>query len=101
MKVVVIEDSPEIAKAISQTFKLRWVDATISSVAEGAKGIELVGTEAPDIVLLDINLPDMSGFEVIDEIRRFSKVPIVILTVRQGAIDELIGLESGATEEYM
>ena len=98
MKVVVIEDSPEIAKAISLTFHLRWVDANILSVAEGAKGIELVGTEDPDIVILDINLPDISGFEVINEIRRFSKVPIVILTARQGAFDELIGLESGADE---
>ncbi|MFC2122446.1 response regulator transcription factor [Bacteroidota bacterium] len=98
MKVVIIEDSPEIAKAISLTFRLRWADACISTVAEGAKGIELVGTEDPDIVILDINLPDISGFEVLSEIRRFSKVPIVILTAREGSFDELIGLESGADE---
>ena len=55
-------------------------------------------SESPDIVLLDINLPDMSGFDVLESIRLFSDVPVIILTVRGEQIDELTGLEMGADD---
>ncbi len=98
MKALFIEDSQEIVNVVSLTFKLRWPEATFLSAAEGAKGIEMVEAESPDIVILDINLPDMSGFDVLERIRLFSDVPIIILTVRGEQIDELTGLEMGADD---
>jgi two-component system KDP operon response regulator KdpE len=98
LKVLLIEDSPEIIKGVSLTFKLRWPDAQVISAEEGRKGIKAVETESPDIVILDINLPDINGFEVLENIRRFSDVPVIILTVREDEVDELRGLEMGADD---
>ncbi len=98
MKVLLIEDSPEIVKGVALTFKLRWPDANVLSAEEGAKGLIAVETESPDIVILDINLPDMTGFEVLENIRLFSDVPVIFLTVREDEVDELRGLETGADD---
>jgi DNA-binding response OmpR family regulator len=98
LKVLLIEDSPEIIKGVSLTFKLRWPDAQVISAEEGRRGIKMVETESPDIVILDINLPDINGFEVLENIRRFSDVPVIILTVREDEVDELRGLEMGADD---
>lgn len=98
MKILLIEDSPEIVKGVTLTFKLRWPDATVMSSDEGEKGISLVEEESPDIIILDINLPDMTGFDVLEAIRTFSDVPVVVLTVRDDQMDELKGLELGADD---
>jgi len=98
MKVLLIEDSPEILKGVSLTFGLRWPDATVLTAMEGMSGVELVEKESPDIVILDLNLPDITGFEVLEHIRKFSEVPIIILTVRDNEVDELRGLEMGADD---
>jgi len=98
VKALLIEDSQEIVNVVSLTFGLRWPEATFLSADAGAKGIKMVETESPDIVILDINLPDMSGFDVLERIRLFSDVPIIILTVRGEQIDELTGLEMGADD---
>jgi len=98
VKVLLIEDSPEIAKGVSLTFKLRWPDAQVITKEKGWDGIKAVENESPDIVILDINLPDITGFEVLENIRRFSDVPVIILTVREDEVDELRGLEMGADD---
>ena len=98
MKLLLIDDSPEVVESVSLCFELRWPEVNFISADEGAKGIKMVETESPDIVILDINLPDMSGFDVLERIRLFSDVPIIILTVRGEQIDELTGLEMGADD---
>ena len=98
MKVVVIDDSPEIIEVVSLCFQLRWTDAGILSASTGAAGLELVEGESPDMVILDIGLPDMEGFDVLREIRRFSHVPVIMLTVRGEDIDVAKGLEMGADD---
>ncbi len=69
-----------------------------SSAPNGTKGLELIEAENPDIVILDIGLPDIDGFQVLREIRRFSQVPVIMLTVRAGDIDVVKGLEMGADD---
>ncbi|MFC1932641.1 response regulator transcription factor [Chloroflexota bacterium] len=98
MKVVVIDDSPEIIEVVTLCFQLRWSDATMVSADTGAKGLELVEKENPDVVILDIGLPDMDGFQVLREIRRFSQVPVIMLTVRGEDTDVAKGLELGADD---
>jgi len=98
MKVLLIEDDKEIIDAIALAFKIRWPEATVVSSRLGEKGIELVETESPDIVILDLGLPDISGFDVLREIRRFSGVPTIILTVRADEADVVKGLEWGADD---
>lgn len=100
MKVLVIEDDAEVVEAVSTCFEMRWPDATVISTSEGGKGVELVETELPDIVILDLGLPDIDGFKVLQQIRLFSNVPILILTVRDQKLDIARGLELGA-EDYL
>ncbi|MDI6814756.1 MAG: response regulator transcription factor [Dehalococcoidales bacterium] len=98
MKVVIIEDQAEIVEAVSMCFELRWPDATILSTGEGIKGLELIEAELPDVVVLDLGLPDIEGFEVLRQIHFFSDVPIVVLTVRNQKMDIVKGLELGADD---
>ncbi len=98
MKVLLIEDDREIVDAISLAFQIRWPEARLISTRLGQKGVELVESEQPDIVILDLGLPDISGFEVLRQIRLFSQVPTIILTVRSEEADIVKGLEWGADD---
>jgi len=98
MKIVVVDDSPEIVEVVSICLQLRWSDAIILSASNGIKGLELVKIQKPDIVILDVNLPDIDGFEILQEIRRFSKVPVVMLTVKGKDLDIARGLALGADD---
>lgn len=98
MKLLIIEDDDEIVEAISLAFQIRWPEAKIVSTRYGKKGIDLVESELPDIVILDLGLPDINGFDVLRKIRLFSKVPIIILTVRAEEADIIKGLEWGADD---
>jgi two-component system response regulator VicR len=98
MKVLVIEDEKSIIDAINVAFEFRWPDVQLISSVTGKKGINLAMKESPDIIILDLNLPDISGFEVLKEIRKSSSVPVIILTVRSDDEDMLKGLEGGADD---
>ncbi|MFC1947415.1 response regulator transcription factor [Chloroflexota bacterium] len=98
MKVVVIEDEKSIIDAINVAFEFRWPEAQVIASTTGKKGIDLAKKESPDIIILDINLPDIDGFNVLKEIRTFSTVPVIILTVRSDDEDMLKGLEAGADD---
>ena len=100
MKLLVIEDDPEIQEVISVYFEMSWPEAKVIPCLKGKKGIELSESEKPDVIILDIGLPDMSGFEVLKEIRSFSNVPVIILTVKGEEQDKVKGLELGA-DDYM
>ena len=98
MKVVVIEDSSEIIEVVSLCFQLRWNSTEIIPANDGGKGLELIETEDPDLVILDIGLPDTDGFQVLREIRRFSQVPVIMLTVKSEDTDVAKCLELGADD---
>ncbi|GAI07033.1 unnamed protein product, partial [marine sediment metagenome] len=110
MKALVIEDDANILEAISLIFQLRWPEMEVVSSPLGEESIAMVETESPDVVLLDINLPDISGFQVLSEIRRFSDLPVLteirrfsdlpvlIITVRGEETDKVRGLELGADD---
>ena len=98
MKVLIIEDDREIIEAVSLALQIRWPEAKLISSHLGERGIELVETENPDVVILDLGLVDISGFEVLKQIRLFSGVPILILTVRMDEADIIKGLEWGADD---
>jgi len=100
MKVLIIEDDAEIVQVVSIAFNIRWPEAQVVSTPNGERGVELVESENPDVVILDLGLPDISGFEALKNIRDFSQVPIIILTVRSEEADIVRALESGA-DDYM
>ena len=98
MNILVIEDDLEIFEVVSLSLDMRWPDANVMNAATGELGLQLARTEEPDIVILDIGLPDIDGFEVCSRIRDFSDVPIVMLTVRDNREDVIKGLELGADD---
>jgi two-component system, OmpR family, response regulator VicR len=100
MKILIIEDDQQIVEAITLAFQIRWPEAGLVSTQQGEKGVELVETEKPDIVILDLGLPDINGYDVLKQIRMFSDIPILILTARTEESDIVKGLEWGA-DDYM
>ena len=98
MKVLIIEDEKSIIDAVNVAFEFRWPGVDLIAATTGKKGINLVSAESPDIIILDLNLPDFSGFDVLKEIREFSTVPVIILTVRSDDEDIMRGLEAGADD---
>ena len=98
MKALVIEDDPGIIETVSLCFQLRWSNSNVVSASEGGKGVALVEQESPDVVILDVELPDTDGFQVLREIRTFSQVPVIMLTVRGDDTDVARGLEMGADD---
>jgi two-component system KDP operon response regulator KdpE len=98
MKIVVIEDNADIVSIVSLALRIRWPDAVILSTDKGEKGLSIIADENPDIVILDIGLPDMDGFDVLKKIRLFSMVSVIILTARDKESDIIMGLESGADD---
>lgn len=98
MKILIIEDAKEIVDTISLCFELRWPGVNVISTAEGGQGLTLAETKSPDVVILDLGLPDMDGFEVLQKIRAFSNVPVIIVTVRGEEINKIKGLEMGADD---
>ncbi|MFC2022188.1 response regulator transcription factor [Chloroflexota bacterium] len=100
MKILIIEDDREIVEVVSLAFQIRWPEVKLVSTHLGERGVELVESENPDVVILDLGLPDISGFDTLKQIRLFSNVPILILTVRGDEADVVKGLEWGA-DDYM
>ncbi|MBI2869100.1 MAG: response regulator transcription factor [Chloroflexi bacterium] len=98
MRVLIIEDSSEVVEVVRLCFDLRWPGTKVTATPSGKKGIELVQSESPDVVILDLGLPDMSGFDVLKEIRDASDVPVLILTVRDEEVAKVKGLELGADD---
>ena len=95
-----IDDDPGVVEVVSLGLEVRWPEAELVSAHLGEKGIEMVKSEAPDIVILDLGLPDISGFEVLKRVRSFSNVPIIILTVCGEESAMVKGLDLGA-DDYM
>jgi two-component system KDP operon response regulator KdpE len=98
MNILVIEDDMDIFEVVSLSLNMRWPDADILNAPTGELGVQLAKTEEPDVVILDIGLPDIDGFEVCSRIRGFSDVPVVMLTVRDSKEDIIKGLELGADD---
>jgi two-component system KDP operon response regulator KdpE len=98
MKILVVDDEPDVVESVRLGFTLQWREVDVVGAANGEQALSAVETERPDIVLLDVGLPDIDGFEVLREIRAFSDVPVVMLTARDDALDKVKGLELGADD---
>jgi DNA-binding response OmpR family regulator len=98
VKLLLVDDDPEIRGSVRLGFELQWRDVEIVEAGAGAEALTLVEEERPDLVLLDIGLPDMDGYRVLREVRAFSSVPVIMLTARDEPIDKVRGLEAGADD---
>ena len=98
MKILVVDDDPDVVEAITLSFGLQWPESQIVPAHQGREALRVFDREHPDVVLLDIGLPDMDGFEVTRHIRERSDVPILMISARGEEIDKVRGLELGADD---
>lgn len=94
--MVVVEDEPHIAELLD--VYLREAGFRVLQAATGERGLVLIAQHQPAIVLLDIGLPDIDGFEVCRRLRAKSSVPVLFLTARDAELDRILGLELGADD---
>ena len=95
-RVLIVEDEPGIADTLQ--YALRTEGFEPAWVATGEEALAQVNAQPPALVILDVGLPDTSGFEVFKRLRGFSDVPVVFLTARSDEIDRVVGLELGADD---
>ncbi|MBV8715922.1 MAG: response regulator transcription factor [Chloroflexi bacterium] len=98
MKILVVDDDARLREALEVGLQLQWEDAHVLSAADGESGLDLFFEEEPDVVLLDVTMPRMNGFDVLKAIRRVSDTPVIMLTARGEDVDQVRGLELGADD---
>lgn len=98
MKILVIEDDKEVMECIKLAFKVGWPFVELIVANNGQEGLQRAGDEGLEVILLDLGLPDADGIDILKEIRSFSNVPIIIMSVRIEESSIVRGLESGADE---
>ena len=95
-KVLVVDDEKLIVKGIK--FSLEQDEMEVTAAYDGEEALELARNNEFDIILLDVMLPGLSGFDVCQAIREFSDVPIIMLTAKGEDMDKILGLEYGADD---
>ena len=98
MKILVVDDEPDVIKVIAMSFRMQQPAWEVISAEDGPEALDLLEQERPNVVLLDIGLPDMNGFEVLKSMRLFSDVPVIMLTVCDDELSKVQGLELGADD---
>ncbi len=98
MKVLVVDDDPRLREALEVGVQLQWEDVQVITATDGESGLDRFFDAEPDIVLLDVTMPRMNGFEVLKAIRQVSDVPVIMLTARGEDVDQVRGLELGADD---
>ncbi|WP_327416859.1 response regulator [Streptomyces sp. NBC_01233] len=95
-RVLVVEDEPQIVRALVINLKARKYE--VDAAADGASALELAAARHPDVVVLDLGLPDMDGVEVIKGLRGWTRVPILVLSARHSSDEKVEALDAGADD---
>jgi two-component system, OmpR family, KDP operon response regulator KdpE len=95
-RVLVVDDEPQILRALRINLRVRAYDVHVA--ATGAEALEVAGRYPPDLVILDLGLPDLDGVEVIQGLRGWTKAPIIVLSGRADSVDKVEALDAGADD---
>jgi two-component system KDP operon response regulator KdpE len=95
-RILIVDDEPNIVATVSPLLRARGYD--VLSAVSGRSGLDAVDREKPDLVVLDLGLPDMDGIDVCRHVREVSNVPIVVLSARGGEGDKVAALDAGADD---
>ena len=94
--VLVVDDEPQIRRALRTSLEAHGYQ--VATVGTGEEGVVGVAEQGPDLVLLDLGLPDLDGTEVLRRIRGFSDVPVIVVSVREDQSDKVAALDAGADD---
>lgn len=97
-KILVVDDEVSLQETVA--YSLKKEGYTVDIAGDGNKGLELARTSKPDLIILDVMLPGMDGFEVCRTLRHETNIPVLMLTARDDEIDRVVGLEVGA-DDYL
>jgi len=100
-KILVVDDEPEAVELLE--FNLKQAGYAVTTAGDGAEALKKARTQSPDLIVLDVMLPEMDGFEICKSLRLDSttaKIPIIMLTAKAAEIDRVLGLELGA-DDYL
>ncbi|MFI5982638.1 response regulator [Streptomyces sp. NPDC098789] len=95
-RVLVVDDEPQIVRALVINLRARKYE--VDAAADGAQALELAAARHPDVVVLDLGLPDMDGVEVIRGLRGWTRVPILVLSARHSSDEKVEALDAGADD---
>ena len=95
-RVLVVDDEPQILRALRINLRVRQYD--VHTAATGAEALEQASKHPPDLVILDLGLPDLDGVEVIQGLRGWTTAPIIVLSGRADSIDKVEALDAGADD---
>jgi two-component system KDP operon response regulator KdpE len=95
-RILVVDDEPQIVRALVTNLKVR--DYEVHGAATGEEAVDLAAKLRPDLLIVDLGLPGISGIEVIEAVRAWSAVPIIVLSVRDAERDKVAALDAGADD---
>lgn len=96
VKVLVVDDEPQLLRALRINLSARGFDVAVA--ATGTEALALAARHRPDVVVLDLGLPDMDGRTVLDGLRGWTSVPVIVLSARTDALDKVDALDAGADD---
>ncbi len=97
-RILIVEDEPALLRALSINLRARKYDVALA--ADGTTALRQAGATVPDVVILDLGLPDMDGTDVIHGLRGWTNVPIIVLSAREAQADKVDALDAGA-DDYL
>jgi len=98
VKILIVDDDHDLLEALGLGLQLQWQGIDVVTATDGEAALARFFDEAPDVVLLDVGLPHLDGFEVLRRIRQVSDTPVLMLTARGEELDKVRGLEIGADD---
>ena len=96
MKILIADDDPQILRALRITLSARGYDVVTAS--DGREALRLAADAHPDIIVLDLGMPGLTGIEVIEGVRGWSAVPILVVSGRSDSLDKVLALDAGADD---
>jgi DNA-binding response OmpR family regulator len=97
-RILLVDDEPDLRQMVRRYLQAEGFE--VADVADGESALARLRKSTPDLILLDIGMPDMDGFTVLQEVRKTSEVPVIMLTARSEEIDRVMGLTMGA-DDYL
>ncbi|MFN3076041.1 MAG: response regulator [Alphaproteobacteria bacterium] len=95
-RILVIEDDPQLRRFLRASLELRGYQ--VLEAVDGRNGADHLTAESPDLILLDLNLPDVDGLQFLSEIRSWSRTPVIVMSVRSATADKIQSLDGGASD---
>ena len=97
-KIIIVEDDPGISKYLQAALRSHEYDTLLAP--DGKTALEMIASHCPDIIILDLGLPDMDGMQILRRVRAWSKIPIVVVSARSHEQDKVAALDAGA-DDYL